>query len=80
MKLGRLKQYADECTPLLVEQLMTCPNNQFPMYAEMSLALVDDKNKAALQKVMTRRLDGLEKESQKKRITKALKRLGAKNA
>lgn len=80
VKLGTLKQYADECLPLLVEQLLTCPNNQFPMYAEMSLALVNDKNKAALQKVMTRRLDGLEKESQKKRVAKALNRLTKKTA
>jgi hypothetical protein len=75
VKLGTLKQYADECIPLLVEQLLTCPNNQFPMYAEMSLALVTDKNKSVLQKVMTRQLDGLEKESQKKRVAKVLKRL-----
>jgi hypothetical protein len=75
VKLGKLKQYADRCIPLLVEQLQTCPNNQFPMYAEMSLPLVNDKNKAALQKVMTRRLEGLEKESQKKRVAKVLKQL-----
>jgi len=80
VKLGTLKQYADECMPLLVEQLLTCPNNQFPMYAEMSLALGNDKNKAALQKVMTRRLDGLEKESQKKRVAKVLKGLTKKTA
>lgn len=78
VKLGKLKQYADECLPLLVEQLLTCPNNQFPMYAEMSLALVNDKNRAALQKVMTHRLDGLEKESQKKRVARVLKRLTKK--
>jgi hypothetical protein len=75
VQLGTLKQYADKCIPLLVEQLQTCPNNQFPMYAEMSLALVNDKNKATLQRVMTRRLEGLEKESQKKRVAKVLKQL-----
>lgn len=80
VKLGTLKQYADECVPLLIEQLMSCPNNQFPMYAEMSLALVSDKNKAALQKIMTRRLDGLEKESRKKRVAKVLTRLTKKTA
>jgi hypothetical protein len=80
VKLGTLQQYADECMPLLVEQLLTCPNNQFPMYAEMSLALVNDKNKTTLQKAMTRRLDGLEKESQKKRVAKVLKQLTKKTA
>lgn len=80
VKLGARKQYADQCVPLLVEQLLTCPNNQFPMYAEMSLALVNDKSKAALQDVMTRRLDGLEKESQKKRVAKVLAHLTKKPA
>jgi hypothetical protein len=78
IKLGTLKRYQDECVPLLIEQLLSCPNNQFPMYAEMSLAVVNDGNKEALRKVMTRRLDGLEKESQKKRIAKVLKRLTKK--
>ena len=75
VKLATFKQYADECLPLLVEQLLTCPNNQFPMYAEMSSVLVSDKYKPALRKVMTRRLAGLEKESQQKRVAKVLKRL-----
>jgi hypothetical protein len=75
VKLGTLKQYAAECTPLLLEQLLACPNNQLPMYAEMSLSLVNDKNRAALQKVLTRRLEGLEKESQQKRVVKVLNRL-----
>jgi hypothetical protein len=74
-KLGALKQYASACLPLLIEQLTTCPDNQFPMYAEMSLAVATDKNKRALHKVMTERLDRLEKESQKKRVLKVLKRL-----
>lgn len=78
VKLGSLKQYADECTPLLVEQLQTCPDNQLPMYAEMSLGLVNEKNRAALQKVMTRRLPELPKESQQKRVAKVLKRLEKK--
>lgn len=75
VKLACIKQFADQCLPLLVEQLMTCPTNQFPMYAEMSAVVVDEKYRAALQKVMTRRLPGLEKESQRKRVAKVLKRL-----
>ena len=75
VKLGSLKQYSARCLPLLIEQLQTCPNNQFPMYAEMSLTLANDENRAAMQKVMTRRLDSLEKESQRKRVAKVLNRL-----
>jgi hypothetical protein len=75
VKLGAMKQYADECVPLLLEQLMMCPNNQFPMYAEMSMAVVTKKNCKAFQNVLNRRLDSLEKESQRNRTAKVLKRL-----
>lgn len=75
VKLGALKKYADECVPLLIDQLMSCPNNQFPMYAEMSLPVVTEKNRKAFQNVLTRRLKELQKESQQKRIAKVLKRL-----
>ena len=51
-KLGTLKPYANACFRLLIEQLKNCPNNQLPMYAEMSLAVATDKNKAALQKTL----------------------------
>lgn len=80
VKLGAMKQYANECVPLLIEQLMSCPNNQFPMYAEMALAVVTDKSRQAFEKVIIRRLEGLEKESQQKRTAKALKRLTKKPA
>ncbi len=36
VKLGSTERYAPHCFPLLLEQLKTCPNNQLPMYAEMS--------------------------------------------
>jgi hypothetical protein len=74
-KLGTLKQYSESCFPLMVEQLMSCPNNQFPMYAEKSLAMATDQNKDRLKKVLNARIENLEKESQKKRIAKVLKSL-----
>lgn len=45
------------------------------MYAEMSLAVATDKNKPPLHKTIFQRMDRLEKESQKKRVLKVLKRL-----
>lgn len=76
VKLGALKQYAPECLPLLLEQLAQCPNNQFPMYCENSLAVINDGNSLQFQKVMKARLGNLEKESQKKRVAKVLKKIG----
>jgi hypothetical protein len=74
-KLGAMKPYAKACLPLLIDILKTSPSNQLPMYAEMSLAVASDKNKASLHKVISARLGQLEKESQKKRVLKVLKRL-----
>jgi hypothetical protein len=74
-KLASLEPYAKTCFPLLIEQLKYCPNNQFPMYAEMSLAVAMDKNRVALHKTISARMDRLDKESQKKRVLKVLKQL-----
>ena len=83
-KLASNKQYTAKCFPLFLEQLRTCPNNQLPMYAERSLVLLgtnvtagvlSPKMCADLEKVLTNRLSGLEKESQRVRVAKVLKRL-----
>ncbi len=79
-KLGTIKRYARKCLQLLLEQLRACPDNQLPMYAEKSLAVVTEKNRAVLQGVLTDRLDRLPKESQKKRVQKVLKRMTAKSS
>lgn len=76
VKLSALKPYAANCIPLLLEQLAQCPNNQFPMYCEHSLAIINDGNRQQFQKVMSARLNDLEKESQKKRVAKVLKKIG----
>ncbi|HEY0434673.1 MAG TPA: hypothetical protein VGC95_12435 [Chitinophagaceae bacterium] len=74
-KLASFKDYSKSCVPLLIEQLKTCPANQFPMYAEMSLAAVNDKNMKLFREAIGSRLERLEKESQKKRITRVLRKL-----
>jgi hypothetical protein len=75
VKLASLKKYAGTCGPLLLEQLMKSPNNQFPMYAEMSLAAIDKTNKKRFEDLMMKRIEGLEKESQKRRVLKVLKKV-----
>lgn len=75
VKLGALKPYKGDCVPLLIEQLTSCPNNQFPMYVEMSLPVIDADNRKRFQLVMEKRMQKLDKESQKKRVAKVLKNL-----
>ena len=47
-KLGTLRPYKRDCVALLIEQLMSCPNNQFTMYVEMSFPVIDAGNRKRL--------------------------------
>jgi hypothetical protein len=75
VKLASLKPYKRTCLPLLIEQLNSCPNNQFPMYVEMAAPVIDVDNRKRFQLVIERREPQLDKESQKNRILKVLKKL-----
>ena len=74
-KLGTLKTYQRNSVALLLEQLLSCPNNQFPMYVEMSVPVIDADNRKRFRQVMETRLPELGTESQKKRVAKVLKKL-----
>ncbi|HKP37675.1 MAG TPA: hypothetical protein VJT71_12535 [Pyrinomonadaceae bacterium] len=74
-KLAALKPYTDVCAPLLIEQLTKSPNNQLPMYAEKALPVIAGKHEENFRRVLAKRIDGLEKESQKKRLLQVLKKL-----
>lgn len=75
-KLSSIDKYEKQCFSLLLEQLIRCSAKQLPMYAEKSKIAVNDKNSTAFKKVLLARYDDLEKESQRKRIAKVLKKLG----
>ncbi len=74
-KLGTLKPYKSNCVALLIGQLQGCPNNQFPMYVEMSVSAIDADNRKRFQQVIEARIPRLDKDSQKKRVAKVLKKL-----
>ena len=75
VKLAALKPYKRECATLLIEQLISCPNNQFPMYVEMAAPVIDADDRKRFQRVIEVRLSKLDKVSQKKRVAKVLKKL-----
>jgi hypothetical protein len=75
IKLCTLKKYAEDCFSLLLEQLLTCPTNQLPMYAENAASVVNEKNKKKFIKTLSSRIDEIEKESKRKRIEKVIKKL-----
>ena len=74
-KLATLKAYQRDCVALLIEQLMNCPNNQFAMYVEVSGPVIDAESREKFRKVVEKRARDLERESQKKRVAKVLKKL-----
>jgi len=69
------KKYRDKTFPLLIEQLMTCPTNQLPMYAENAAPVIDAGLKDRFIKTLSGRLDEIEKESGRKRVEKVIKKL-----
>ena len=75
IKLSSIAQFAENAFSLFNAQLVNSPTNQLPMYAENALPIINDKNKAVFIKTLTSRLDDFEKESQRKRIEKVLKKL-----
>lgn len=78
IKLCSLKQYADNAFSLLIEQLLSSPTNQLPMYAEKAMPIINDKNKALFIKTLTSRLDDIEKDTKRKRVEKVIKKFSSK--
>jgi len=75
VKLAATKEYGKNAFSLLLERLMLSAPNQFPMYAEKTFEVVNKNNQSAYIKVLDSRMDDLEKDSQRKRIEKLLKKL-----
>jgi HEAT repeat protein len=78
IKLCSLKQYADNAFSLLIEQLLSSPTNQLPMYAEKAMPIITDKNKLLFINTLTSRLDDIEKDTKRKRVEKVIKKFSSK--
>ena len=74
ISLAKTKNYEKDAFSLLMEQLLKSPTNQFPMYAERSIPLINENNKRDYLKILNERLPDIEKESKKKRVEKIVKR------
>jgi len=72
ISLSGMEKYAAKAFPLLLEQMMGCPTNQLPMYAENAFPVVNASNRDRFVNVLAIRLKELEKESQRKRIAKVI--------
>jgi hypothetical protein len=72
VKLAVFPKYEAVVMPLLVEQLSESPVNQLPMYAEQVLPVVKGNYTKVVFNLLSKRLDEVEQESKRKRITKVL--------
>ena len=75
IKLCAVKKYATDAFALLNERLKKCPTNQLPMYAENTLSVINETNKATFIKTLESRLADIEKETKRVRVEKVIKKL-----
>lgn len=75
--LAQHSPFLDDMLDLLREQLVNCPHNQLCMYAEKIQPIIPDKNQKHFQHLLEQRLEGLEKPSQQKRLSKIIKQLSS---
>jgi hypothetical protein len=78
VKLASVPVYNSEALALLREQLLKSPDNQLPMYAEMILPVVPAAERTAFSSLLSGRLEGIEKESKRKRLDKVIRKLSGK--
>lgn len=74
-KLNKHSEYNDTVEPFLIELLWECPIKQLPQYLEKSLISITDKNKEIYHSIIDNRINECDKESQKKRLEKILKKI-----
>lgn len=74
-KLAAQKGKAPSAWGWLLTMLKSSAVNQIPMYAEMALSAAGSNDKAALAKVLRKRLDDIPQPAKRKRIEKVLKAL-----
>lgn len=74
-KLNKHSEYLDKVEPLLIDQLWKCPIKQLPQYMEKSVISITQQNKEIYQKIINERKSECEKDSQQKRLEKALRKI-----
>jgi len=74
-RLSKFKDYSQKTEPLLIEQLWNCPIKQLPMYVEKAMICINSNNNQSFKSILASRLAECEKESQKIRLEKILKRI-----
>ncbi len=75
IKLAGVNNFRSKTIALLKEQLISCPSNQLPMYAEKSLPVVPSSEKNNFIQMLQARLNEFEKASKQARVEKVIRKL-----
>lgn len=75
IELAKADTWRDDLLPMLAAQLAHAPPGQLPMYGERSLAVVSATHADDFIAVLTERLRGITKPSQRRRIERSIDRL-----
>lgn len=76
VKLAALPAHSSRSVRRLLDQLVTAPPGQFPMYCEMAVPVFSRRKTREFVDLLEARMVDFKKESQKKRVAKVLKKLG----
>jgi hypothetical protein len=74
-KVASVKDYNDTALSLLLDQFKIAATNQLPMYAENALPAITDKYKKDFIKVLSSRLDDIDKDTKRNRVEKVIKKI-----
>jgi hypothetical protein len=69
--------HGPQVLPVLLERLEGAAPNQFPMYAEQALPVIDAAHRAAFVRLLETRLAGIEASAKRMRVEKVLRRAKA---
>ncbi len=72
--LSAHKKYKAIAMPLLLEQILSSPNNQLPSYAEQAQLVIRDAYKERFIQILKERLPEITPDSKKKRVEKVLRK------
>lgn len=67
--------HATKALPVLLDRLEAAAPNQFPMYAEQAVVVIDAGHRARFVTILEGRLDGIEAPAKRARVEKLLRKL-----
>jgi hypothetical protein len=72
-KLSAEKKYQDTTLPLIMEQLLSAPVNQFPMYVEKAAPVIPEEYKKQFLKIIDERFAEMNTDAKRSRLSKIIK-------